>query len=322
MASSNVRIELLNKENFDTWKIQMEALLVKNDAWSYVSGETVKPEVVAGDEASATRLKKWETADRKAKSDIILSISPTELKQVKGCETSREVWDKLASIYQSKGPARKATLLKQLTLQRMEDDEDVREHLRKFFDTVDKLSDMEVTINPDLLTVMLLYSLPPRFENFRCAIESRDELPTPEALRVKIAEEHDARKNDTRITGQGAMIAKRSERHKNPGEKKGNVAPQKKPFKFKCHNCGKIGHRASDCKSPAESKTSAKSSEKGKMADTDDVSVFACVHAKQEVFQAREAIHVDRWCLDSGCTSHLCCDSGRFAHLGKTTAGK
>lgn len=156
MASSNVRIELLNKENFDTWKIQMEALLVKNDAWSYVSGETVKPEVAAGDEASATRLKKWETADRKAKSDIILSISPTELKQVKGCETSREVWDKLASIYQSKGPARKATLLKQLTLQRMEDDEDVREHLRKFFDTVDKLSDMEVTINPDLLTVMLL----------------------------------------------------------------------------------------------------------------------------------------------------------------------
>lgn len=126
MASSNVRIELLNKENFDTWKIQMEALLVKNDAWSYVSGETVKPEVVAGDEASATRLKKWETADRKAKSDIILSISPTELKHVKGCETSREVWDKLASIYQSKGPARKATLLKQLTLQRMEDDEDVR----------------------------------------------------------------------------------------------------------------------------------------------------------------------------------------------------
>lgn len=167
MASSNVRIELLNKENFDTWKIQMEALLVKSDAWSFVSGETVK--LVAGDETSATRLKKWETADRKAKSDIILSISPTELKQVKGCETSREVWDKLASIYQSKGPARKATLLKQLTLQRMEDDKDVREHLRKFFDTVDKLSDMEVTINPDLLTVMLLYSLPPRFENFRCA---------------------------------------------------------------------------------------------------------------------------------------------------------
>jgi hypothetical protein len=26
------RIETLNKENYDTWKMQMEALLIKNDA--------------------------------------------------------------------------------------------------------------------------------------------------------------------------------------------------------------------------------------------------------------------------------------------------
>lgn len=55
---------------------------------------------------------------------------------------------------------------------------------------------MEIAINPDLLTVMLLYSLPASFENFRCAIESRDNLPTPETLRTKIIEESDARKND------------------------------------------------------------------------------------------------------------------------------
>lgn len=200
MASSFVRIELLNKENFDTWKIQMKALLIKNDAWNYVNGNIVKPELVAGNQESATEVRRWETADQKAKSDIILSISPTELKQVRGCDTSREVWNKLSSIYQSKGPARKATLLNQLTVQRMGDDEDIRKYLCKFFDIVDKLSDMEVNINPDLLIVMLLYSLPPCFENFRCAIKSRDELPTPETLRIKIIEEYDARKNDTRAS--------------------------------------------------------------------------------------------------------------------------
>lgn len=93
MASSSVRIELLNKENYDTWKIQMEALLVKNDAWNYVSGDDVKPELIAGNAASAAEVKRWETADQKAKSDIILSISPSELKQVKGCNTAREVWN-------------------------------------------------------------------------------------------------------------------------------------------------------------------------------------------------------------------------------------
>jgi len=51
---------------------------------------------------------------------------------------------------------------------------------------MNKLAEMDVEINSDLLTIILLYSLPPSFANFRCAIESRDELPTPEVLRVKI----------------------------------------------------------------------------------------------------------------------------------------
>lgn len=33
-GSANVmRIEMLNKNNFDMWKIQMEAVLMKNDTW-------------------------------------------------------------------------------------------------------------------------------------------------------------------------------------------------------------------------------------------------------------------------------------------------
>lgn len=44
MVSGNLaRIEILNKENYDRWKIQMEALLIKNDAWGYVNGQKSKP---------------------------------------------------------------------------------------------------------------------------------------------------------------------------------------------------------------------------------------------------------------------------------------
>lgn len=104
------------------------------------------------------------------------------------------MWLKLQEIYQYQGPARKATLLKRLTLHKMAEGNDIRDHLSGFFDTVDKLGDMDIEINQDLLTVMVLYSLPSTFENFRCAIESRDNLPTPDSLRTKIIEESDARK--------------------------------------------------------------------------------------------------------------------------------
>lgn len=172
---------MLNKDNFDTWKIHMKALLIKNDAWGFVSGVKVKPEPTANNE-NAAAVAQWELEDSKAMSDILLGISASELKQVKECATSRELWQKLETVYQSKGPARKANLLKQIVLQHMSEGDDIRSHLRKFFDAVDRLNDMEVPINDDLLSILLLYSLPSSFDSFRVAIESRDELPKPETL--------------------------------------------------------------------------------------------------------------------------------------------
>jgi hypothetical protein len=49
-----------------------------------------------------------------------------------------------ASVYESKGPARKATLLKQLIQHKMREDDDVREHVARFMDTVDKLQGMSI----------------------------------------------------------------------------------------------------------------------------------------------------------------------------------
>lgn len=74
MNMSGVRFEQLNKDNYDTWKIQMRAILIKNDAWGYVSGVTVKPEVTAENVNSAAAANRWTEGDLKAQSDIILAI--------------------------------------------------------------------------------------------------------------------------------------------------------------------------------------------------------------------------------------------------------
>lgn len=311
MNSAIIRIEVLTHENYDTWKLQMQALLTKNDAWMYVSGELPRPEVIKGDVTTLAALENWKRGDNKAKSDIILSVSPSELKLIKGCDTSRRVWQKLESIYQSKGPARKATLLKQLTLLRMEDGADVREHVNKFFDTVDKLEEMEIEINKDLLSIMLLYSMPSNFENFRCVIESRDELPTPENLRVKILEEYEARKNESRINTQNAMVSVKDSRKRRPQMKfknnSGESSSGKGEFKYRCHKCHEIGHKAVECDS--KKKDTAKQSE--------DVSFFADTALEAQSTECRKG-----WCLDSGATSHLSNDISAFTDVYQFDRGK
>ncbi|KAG8237676.1 hypothetical protein J437_LFUL015556 [Ladona fulva] len=128
------RIELLSKDNYGTWRMQVEALLIKNNTWGYVSGEIPLSEEGTGTEAltAEARRKVWLVLDKKTRSDLILSISPSELKQIRGCETLRDVWLKLESIYTSKGPARNATLLKQLMLQRLEEGGDFRAYGKIF----------------------------------------------------------------------------------------------------------------------------------------------------------------------------------------------
>ena len=156
------RFNVLTRENYDTWRIQAKALFVKNDVWDYISGETPTPALAANNATAAEKTvaenahKAWLKADRKARSDLILSISPSELKDISGCATSHEIWMKLESIHASKTPARKAALYKRLTQHKMAEGGDVCANIKEFFEAADKLKATDATLDNDLLCMILL----------------------------------------------------------------------------------------------------------------------------------------------------------------------
>ncbi|XP_037930811.1 uncharacterized protein LOC119665655 [Teleopsis dalmanni] len=158
MSGTVIRVEPLNAENYDTWKLQMKAILVKNDLWSYIEGTASCP---TGEGAA-----KWISFYQKACADIMLSVSASELRLIAECTNSKEIWINLQATYSSKGPARKATLLKKVAHSRMKEGEKVREHLNDFFEAVVKLKEIDVTIGDELLAILLLYSLPDSFNTF------------------------------------------------------------------------------------------------------------------------------------------------------------
>uniref|UniRef100_A0ABD2WCQ2 DUF4219 domain-containing protein n=1 Tax=Trichogramma kaykai TaxID=54128 RepID=A0ABD2WCQ2_9HYME len=48
------RFELLSRDNYDTWRIQVEALLIKNDGWDFVSDATPAPAIEGADATALT----------------------------------------------------------------------------------------------------------------------------------------------------------------------------------------------------------------------------------------------------------------------------
>lgn len=98
---------MLTRENHDTWRLRIQALMTKNKTWAYASGEKPAPQEVEA-------LRTWKEEDGKAKADLYLAVGDVELRQIRHCSTAHEIWQKLESIFESKGPAKKASLWKRL----------------------------------------------------------------------------------------------------------------------------------------------------------------------------------------------------------------
>ncbi|XP_076657790.1 uncharacterized protein LOC143361943 [Halictus rubicundus] len=319
--SHNTQIDKLTKDNYDTWKEQMEAILTKNDLWCYVDGWKPKP---AERENNADQIANWVRNDKKAKADIVLSLSASEICHVKNLQTSSDAWTALERVYASKGPAKRATLLKKLLFTRLTEDGSMADHLNKLFDIIDKLQQMDIPIANDLLTIVILYSMPRSYEGFRCAIESRDTLPDPYALKIKILEEAEARSRLNEEDTHDALYVRQGNPHRpkytNSKTNKEEMAVKYKSNDststhkpYKCTFCKKPGHKADDCwKKKSNRQHQASYCEK----DYEAIMTHGdCQNALALSALSAIITHKDVWCLDSGAMSHMCNNKSLFSEL-------
>ncbi|UYV68405.1 hypothetical protein LAZ67_5004222 [Cordylochernes scorpioides] len=289
--SSLYQIEKLNKQNFETWRLQMQMILVHSDLWIYVNEANIKPE------PGNQEFTNWQNKDQKALATIVLSLNPSELIHVKNCKTAEEAWKKIEEVYRPKGPATRVSLTKRLIQMKMRPNDDLKDYLSKFTSLVDNLGEIGAQVPEDFLVILLLCSLPESYEGFRTAIETRDELPKLETLKVKIIEE-DQRQREMEGTSSGEQNAFFG----NPERKTTNSTkpPNRKDFKFNCHYCGKKGHKAADCWSKRNSRTN-------------NTRMAASLGIRDE-----NILDVNEWCLDSGATAHMGCLRTAFSDLRET----
>lgn len=174
--AATFHINVLTDENYSTWKSQMRSVLKASDLWGYVDGSISRPA------DTDSKLAEWIRMDGKAEAKIYLAVRKSNYTTLDGLSTSKIVWDKLKEMFQIKGPARKASLLKKIALKHLQEEGDLRKHLSEFADAVKELKKIGVVIVDKLLAILLLYSLPDLFMKFGTAMESRDELPTVDVL--------------------------------------------------------------------------------------------------------------------------------------------
>ena len=107
----------------------------------------------------------WKKLDRKAKSTIRLCVSDLVLLNVSGEATTKNLWEKIGTLYQSKSLVNKLFLRKTMYNLRMKDGDSVTEHLNALNTVLSQLSSVDIKISNEDKCISFLCSLPVSWDN-------------------------------------------------------------------------------------------------------------------------------------------------------------
>ena len=137
MGSTKYDIDKFSRENdFDLWKIKMEAILIQQGC----------AEAIKGEERMSASLSQKEKTDmiEKARSAIILCLGDKALREVARERIAVTMWIKLESLYMTKSLAHRLCLKQQLYSFKMTETRSIVEQLAKSNKIIDDLENIEV----------------------------------------------------------------------------------------------------------------------------------------------------------------------------------
>lgn len=256
-------IERLTKDNYVTWCDQAQSVLQIKKLWQYCETEP---------KGALTR--EVQEFHKDAIAYIRMSVTPNQLRLLKGVETGYEAWNALRKAHLKDGPAHGMKLFRRLQ-ERCPDLKNVSDHVDKFIRTPEEMATMDAETSDAVLVYMLLNTLPKSFEQFEVSILTRKETPE---LNVDRQRRSDGVQREASAGPDNQVWA--ANRFKRKNNKKG-----------KCFNCGKSGHWISECTVQLKGRT-------GTQPKSFLATAFSA-NSKQNIARTSE------WAIDSGSNTHL-----------------
>lgn len=328
MAHSNFKIPLLNGNNFSTWAPQMEAILHKCRLLRIVRGEeqmpvlfpireNATPAEIRQNEESIKMIRDFEDKDQDARAEIIVALEPDVVRMVKNFRTSSEIWSYLKETYDRKSTRKKAELFRKLLKLRMGENQNITEYLTQFDIIVSELRELIDDIDEDFLTVMLLDSLPSKYEAIKAAFDTATEFPTLNILRSRLLEIGNKTEQSVSNCEDSAL---KVNRFRKGGSRKSNNYVDNQGmnnfFPYTCFKCGKKGHMAKHCRNK-----NYKANEACELSDNESIQCGYAVSTRIIHEHSQSFTDSIRWILDSGASSHMTYLKSQFIEIDETFKG-
>ena len=234
MGTAKFEVEKFTRSNdFRLWRLKMRAFLVHQGLEDALKGRAGLPQTMSDQEKKILI--------EKAHSVIILSLGDKVLRKVSKEKTAAGVWSKLEGLYMTKSLVNWLYLKQDLYSFKIHEDKSIDEQLDTFNKLILDLENIDVTIDDEDQTLLLLSSLPKSYSNFKdTLLYGRDSLMLDEVQAALNSKELNHRSKDKgNAVVEGLNVRGRSDKRE---FKQRSKSRSKSRFKIKCYHCHKEGH--------------------------------------------------------------------------------
>lgn len=237
MAEENTKNYFrFNGTNYNDWKYRIDIILEEKELMEYVQEDLDEILFEAPMDESRKHIKK----EKKCKSLLVKHIADDQLEYVKDKTNAKDMYEALRAVFERESIAGQLLLRKKLITMKYDDNGDMTGHILKFDKIVRKLKAVGAKMEKLDLICHLLLTLPKSYEGLVTALETMH----PELLNMEFVKSRLLDENNKRFGGNG--------NHTKFGESVAMITSNE----YRCHNCGRIGHKRSECRSKSNGERS------------------------------------------------------------------
>ena len=306
----------LTSTNYNIWKPRMMDLLVCKDYYHPIMGEPARPNGKTDEQ--------WKWMNMKTCSFIRQWIDNGIYQLVAKEQNAKALWDTLENTYERKSSQNKSYVVKQLVRLRYEDDKSMAEHTSKFRELVDRLANLQISLDDELQACLLLGTLPDSWETLVVAINNS--APQGKITMSMVSESllnEEARRTENGYTSQAELlVTERQGRGRNRNFKNSDSTDKlrgrskSRSGGVRCYKCNKLGHIRRNCRELNKS-NSRKGGEDDEEDEGDETTAVMSDEELAVVVREEECLGVKSndctWVADSAATSHATPHRGNFS---------
>ncbi|KAM3328258.1 hypothetical protein P3S68_032950 [Capsicum galapagoense] len=219
------------------------------------------PEVPEGtsDKDCFVIVEAWKHSDFLCRNYILSGLQDDLYNIYSGTKTSKELWGALERKYKTEDAGIKKFLVAWFLDFKMIDSKSVVSQVQELQVIIHDLLAESLIVNDAFQVAAIVEKLLPLWKDFKNYLKHKRKEMTVEDLIFRLRIEEDNKASERRSKGNstmnGAHIVEDGQNNSKKRKKveHGSNQPKKK-FKGKCFNCGKIGHKSTDCRAPKKDK--------------------------------------------------------------------